>query len=139
MPKKTPAPAPVEAVPYPEFGKIVTERLDRIGLSNAEAAKPVGCTPEMIRRYREGKQMPRDAKLERLAKMLGLTPSQLRYPTRLAGKMPLSKLDPDEAEMLAEYQKLPPFAKKIVRSRIVELLEEFGAPDKTNPFAKGTQ
>lgn len=126
--------------PYAEFGRIVSERLDRARLKNPEAAKAVGVTPEMIRRYRDGLVMPRDDKLERLAKLIGVPAAELRYGGKSRSKapaMPLARLSADEQALLDEYRLLPGYAQKAVRARIIELLEEFAPPSKRNPFGKG--
>lgn len=134
---------PPAAATHADFGRLVSARLDKLGLNNREAGTAIGVTPEMIRRYREGLVMPRDQKLERLAKLLGLTAAELRYsrpgkaPT-VAG-LPLTRLAPDEQALLEEYRQLPPFARKAARARIIELLEEFARPSPKNPFGKGTQ
>lgn len=129
-----------EERPYASFGLVVAEKLDRARVSNAAAAKALGVTVEMIRRYREGMAMPRDDKMAKLAKLIGVPASELRYGSKVKQKehqLPLSKLSPEERDMLGEYQQLPDYAQKMARARIIELLEEFGSPGKKNPFGKG--
>lgn len=137
MVEKRPSP---KAVPHEAFGRLVSDKLDRMRLSNPKAAKAVGVTPEMIRRYRDGLVMPRDRALEKLAKLLGVPVGELRYGKAAPGKpqpMPLERLTPDERFMLEEFRQLPDYAQKAARARIIELLEEFGPPGTKNPFGKG--
>lgn len=137
MVEKPPTP---KAAPHAAFGRLVSDKLDRMRLSNPKAAKAVGVTPEMIRRYRDGLVMPRDRALEKLAKLLGVPVGELRYGTGTATKahpMPLERLTPDERFMLEEFRQLPDYAQKAARARIIELLEEFGPPGAKNPFGKG--
>lgn len=89
--------------------------------------------------------MPRDAKLERLAKMIGTTAADLRYGKKAPAVLPQLKgehvTDDDELRLLAAYRGIKKeWAREALRRRAVELLEEFGAPGADNPFAKsGTQ
>lgn len=127
-------------VKYPAFGKIVDEKLTRASLSNHQAAKRLGVTAEMVRRYREGWTMPRDKSMEKLAILIGVSPSELRYGVKGKGdKMPLVKLSPDEETLLEDYRALPRDLQKMARARIVELLEAFTPASKKNPYGKGTQ
>lgn len=138
--EKSPPEKGAEERPYASFGLVVAEKLDRAQLSNVAAARALGVTVEMIRRYREGMAMPRDQKMAKLAKLIGVSPSELRYGSKAKNKehpLPLSKLSPEDRAMLEEYQQLPDFARKMARARIIELLEEFGAPGKKNPYGKG--
>lgn len=132
-------------VRYPEFGKIVTERLDRLGYKgrNPEAGKRVGVGGEMIRRYREGFSMAEGEKLKKLSVLIGV-PVDALFMADKGGKKGAAepqrkRISPDEQEMLDEYRQLTPDIQKVARARIVELLEEFGAASKKNPFGKGTQ
>lgn len=130
----------LQAPPHEAFGRLVSAKLDRMGLSNPKAAKAVGVTPEMIRRYRDGLVMPRDRALEKLAKLIGVPVSELRYGKGTGSKsypLPLEKLTPEERFMLEEFRQLPDYAQKAARARIIELLEEFGKPGARNPFGKG--
>lgn len=84
--------------------------------------------------------MPRDRALEKLAKLIGVPVSELRYGKGTATKpysMPLERLTSEERFMLEEFRQLPDYARKATRARIIELLEEFGKPGATNPFGKG--
>jgi hypothetical protein len=86
--------------------------------------------------------MPRDKRLERLARLIGVPIAELRFGTK-AGKgarmlLPLARLAADEETMLDEYRQLPDYARKMVRARIMELLEEFGPASEKNPYGKGS-
>lgn len=133
---------PTGQKPFPHFGRTVAARLDRLHLNNREAAEALGVTPEMVRRYREGLVMPRDAKLEKLATLLGMTAAELRYggKARPGGREAIASaaaLSLEERELLDVYRGLPPFARKAARLRLQELLEEFGAPSPANPYGRG--
>lgn len=124
---------------YPEFGQLVDAWATRLGYSNAKIGKEIGVGGEMVRRYRDGTMMPRDEPLKRLAKLMGVNAVELRYPSEKRGKKKgEAPPTPDELDLVREYRQLPDVAKKVVRMRVVELLEEFGKPGKENPFGKGT-
>lgn len=127
---------------YPEFGKIVDEKLTRAGMKNPAASRLIGVTTEMVRRYRGGFAMAEGDKLRRLAQLIGVDIQTLLMADRGgATGAPRSegrrRLTPDEAAMLEEFRQLPPEVQKLARARIIELLEEFGTPSKKNPFGKG--
>lgn len=137
---------PERVVLYPEFARILSARLDKLKISNNEAGLAVGLkTGEMIRRYRGGWDMPRLARLKKLAKLVGLTPAELQHPGSTAPALPglleegFAQLTADEQSLLDCYRQLPGFGRKIVRARAVELLEEFGKPTPKNPLGRGTQ
>lgn len=84
--------------------------------------------------------MPRDAKLRRLAKMIGVDEAILRYGDRdRPAVMPHLQgehvTDEDEIALLRAYRGLDKeWAREALRRRAVELLEEFGKPGWTNPW-----
>lgn len=126
-----------------DFGRRVAAGLDESGLTWAEQAKMIGCTQEMLRRYRGGFDMPRDKNMKKLADLIGVSPAELRY-----GKMPsvpgviamkAIDLSPDEQKLLQVYRDMTPEARKALRARASQLLESFGAPSASNPWGKGSQ
>ncbi|MEO8411062.1 MAG: hypothetical protein ABI478_10860 [Propionivibrio sp.] len=131
-------------VRYPEFGRLVNDKLTKGGLSNAKYAKVLGVSPEMVRRYRGGYAMAEGKKLDRLSKLTGIDIESLMMADRRKiaariGEPKPRRPSPDELAMLDEYQQLQEAARKMARARIIELLEEFGPASKTNPYGKGTQ
>lgn len=127
---------------YVEFGRRVSIGLDESGLTWAEQAKMIGCTQEMLRRYRGGFDMPRDKNMKKLADLIGTTPSELRYgkgPT-VPGVIAMQAFDlsPDEQKLLQAYRDLSPEGRKVLRARAVQLLQSFGAPSARNPWGEGT-
>lgn len=58
------------------WGKWLSERLDGLGISNAEAGRRIGTSGEMVRRYREGAK-PGSAKVGLLAELLGVSQPEL--------------------------------------------------------------
>lgn len=86
--------------------------------------------------------MPRDTKLEKLSKLIGVPAAELRFGPKGKGKgkgyaLPLERLSNDERNLLEEYRQLPDYAKKVAHARVIELLEEFAPPSPKNPFGKG--
>lgn len=132
-----------KTVPHPIFAEQVQRAAARTGLGVGDIAKALGVTPEMARRYREGLAMPRPGKMEKLARLLGLSPGQLQFgeiteASSAAGLFSgVDHLGVDEKLLLDAYRQLPEFGKKAVRARATELLEHFGPPSKKNPFGKG--
>lgn len=116
--------AATKEAPFAAFGELISARLDRLALSNREAARACGVTPEMVRRYRDGLVMPRDHRLRRLALLVGLTASELRYQEAVdnSARAPLLV---DEDALLADYRALPEFARKAARARLAELRAQF--------------
>jgi transcriptional regulator with XRE-family HTH domain len=137
------APPPREIL-YPEFAARLDELIRRYGLKNDEIAKAIGLTKgEMVRRYREGWDMPRKDKMKRLAALLGTTPAQLQWggaPTVPGvANVPILGVSPEEQMLIESYRRMSPAARKMLRARAAELLEEFSPPSQSNPFGKGTQ
>lgn len=129
---------------YPEFGKLLRERLTAMDdPSDAEVARAIGVTREMVRRYKRGEQMPRDTTMTKLAALIGVPPERLRYPNKpgdnrmsdpdAAGTMAVS---PEERRLVEAHRQLPPVAQKALRARAVELLERFGKKSATNPWGQ---
>lgn len=86
--------------------------------------------------------MPGDARLKRLAKMIGVEASTLRYgdeksPRVLPQMQGEHVTDEDELALLRAYRGLKKeWAKEALRRRAVELLEEFGEPGISNPWLR---
>lgn len=103
-------------------------------------------TPEMARRYMEGAAMPRPAKMKKLAALIGVSPAELQYGTKIDTRrtpgletIPVQEVTADEQRLLAMYRDMAPFAKEALRIRAAELLEEFGKATVKNPFGKHHQ
>ncbi|TDY26274.1 hypothetical protein B0G81_6784 [Paraburkholderia sp. BL6665CI2N2] len=72
-------------VKYPEFGAAVDAAIVELGYTNNQVAdlmqiNGAGVKGEMVRRYRNGFQLPDAAKLDALAAALGKSAAELRFP-----------------------------------------------------------
>jgi transcriptional regulator with XRE-family HTH domain len=87
-------------VRYPEFAKRVQEAMESQKLTVRKVQARLKITYEMARRYTLGQAMPRQPKLEALAKLLHVDPVVLQFgetagtSQRSSGK--LRKVEPDE-------------------------------------------
>jgi hypothetical protein len=86
--------------------------------------------------------MPKPDKLRKLARLLGMSEAELVFggTTQQRGASPIALYDQlveEERAIVETYRQLPPFGQKALRARAAELLENFGAPSKKNPFGKG--
>jgi len=125
---------------YLDFGKRLTEALERAAISQRTAAKILRVSDEAIRLYCKGKRMPDDEKLAILAKLVGRPIAELRYgelATLSSLPKPVTVADEDELALLECYRKLPEWGKKALRARGNELLENFTPPSPANPYGKG--
>lgn len=127
---------------YPEFGRRVEAAMVRNGLNNEDVAAAIGKDKgEMVRRYREGKALPRDENVVRkMATLFSMTPGELHYgDPKVPGviTVPVANVSPDEQILLEAYRNLPKGAKKVLRVRATELLEELAPPSASNPNGKG--
>lgn len=61
------------------FAARLNEEMSKKGLSVKDLSASVGVTYEMARRYTLGTAKPRDEKLERIARLLGVEPAWLEY------------------------------------------------------------
>jgi transcriptional regulator with XRE-family HTH domain len=134
------------AIRHAEFGTRLAQAMARAGLSVPDVAKSCGVTPEQARRYSMGAAMPRPDKMKKLAALVGMTPAELQYGTVSTSNAATGLLSPqvtsvsgDELLLLETYRQLPEFARKALRARAAELLENFGAATSKNPYGKGTQ
>lgn len=130
--------------PYLEFAKRLEGGMKRSGIRAAAIVAELKVDAETVRLWLRGQRMPRDPKLTRLAKMIGVDPRTLRYGDEKALHMPAMEgelvTDEDELALLRAYRGLKKeWAREALRRRAVELLEEFGEPGTANPFrAPGT-
>lgn len=132
---------------HAEFARRLNAAMIRAGIAPSDIAKELGVDAETVRLWRRGERMPRDSKLQRLAKMIGVDPAELRYgekekPTVMPALAGEHVTDPDELALLRAYRGLKKeWARNALRRRAVELLEEFGEPGTENPWARarGTQ
>lgn len=127
---------------YPDFGKKLVAGMKRAGVKSADVVSELKVHKETVRLWRRGERMPGDSKLKRLAKMIGVEPSDLRYDERRAPVLPRLQgehvTDEDELRLLEAYRGLKKeWARTALRQRAVELLEEFGEPGAATPFSKG--
>lgn len=130
-----------------DFAKRLIAGMKASGVKPKAISTELGVDPETVRLWMRGERMPRDAKLRRLSKMIGVDVSELRYGSNKATVMPLLKgehvTDEDELRLLQAYRGLDKeWAKQALRRRAVELLEEFGKSGAANPWAanaSGTQ
>lgn len=144
---KTDKAAPIAGAPHVDFARRLEAAMVRTGISASDIERALGVDGETVRLWRRGKRMPRDTKMKRLAKMIGVDPALLRYGEQeKSGNMPALAgehvTDPDELALLQAYRGLrKEWARTALRRRAVELLEEFGEPGVKNPFARreGTQ
>ncbi|MFM0151417.1 hypothetical protein [Paraburkholderia sediminicola] len=87
----------VMEVKYPEFGAAVDAAIAQLGYTNNQVADLMtvagaGVKGEMVRRYRNGFQLPDAARLDALAAALGKTPVELRFPDQ-AGKSVVNRAE----------------------------------------------
>lgn len=134
---------PKRTAPYPEFAQRLGAGMTKAGVRAVDVAKELAVDQETIRLWMRGERMPRDPKLKRLAKMIGVEPSVLRYgPEKSVAAFPQLRgehvTDEDELHLLQAYRGLgKEWAKDALRRRAVELLEEFGRPGAENPWKVG--
>lgn len=131
---------------YLDFRQRLLAAIQRSGVRPKDIAKELKVDPETVRLWIRGERMPGDARMKRLAKMIGVKPADLRYggqdqtPTlpQMRGE---HVTDEDELAMLQAYRGIKKeWAREALRRRAVELLEEFGEPGVKNPWASaGTQ
>lgn len=137
---------------YPEFARELLAGMARTGVSVKDIVGEIKVDGETVRLWKRGERMPRDAKLHKLAKMIGVDVATLRFGDAAKGDRrtgSASKLkgehvtDEDELALLEAYRGLKKeWARQALRRRAVELLEEFGERGAKNPWAKsdtGTQ
>lgn len=127
---------------HPEFGRRVEGYMSKFDFSNEEVAEAIGKERgEMVRRYREGKALPRDETvMKKLATLFHTTPGELHYgDPKVPGvvTVPVANVTPDEQVLLEAYRTLPRSGKKALRVRATELAEELSPPSKTMPFGNG--
>lgn len=130
---------------WPDFGERLEAAMRRAAIDAKTIREALGVDDETVRLWRRGERMPRKHKLDVLAKLLGESAAYLthgeqgRSVTALPGALTIT--DDDERMLLETYRLLPPWAKKSVRARANELLENFTAAGPGNPYgkAKGTQ
>jgi transcriptional regulator with XRE-family HTH domain len=134
------------SAPYLVFGMRLADAMERAGISGPDVAKALGVSPEMPRRYRMGLAMPRPDKMKKLAALVGMTPSELQYGTISTANAAPGLLSPqvtsvssDELQLLECYRQLPDYARRALRARATELVENFAKASPKNPFGEGTQ
>jgi hypothetical protein len=145
-------PPPEPDGPHAEFARRLLAGMKKVEASQADVAEEIRGTTEFksamerVRLWMRGQRMPRDKELRRIAKMIGVDPADLRYGKKKPATLPLVEgehvTDEDELALLRAYRGLKKeWARGALRARAVELLEEFGDKDATNPWAtrKGTQ
>lgn len=137
-----------ERITNEHFGAAVRAGMKRSGVTIQDIIDELGVSRETVRLWRKGEIVARDENLKRLAKMIGVTPSDLRYEKDKQPILPAVSgehvTDEDELALLRAYRGLKKeWAKQALRRRAVELLEEFGQPGVESPFGKargsGTQ
>lgn len=129
------------------FAKALLAGMKREGIKPKDVSLELGVDPEAVRLWMRGDRMPRDKTLKRLAKMIDVDVSVLRYgeagkPTVLPRMQGMHLTDEDEVRLIEAYRGLEKeWAKQALRRRAVELLEEFGKAGVKNPWAAkaGTQ
>lgn len=143
--KTTEKPADAEEPRYPGFGRVVTELMRAIPLTDEEVAREIGAqSRQTVAFYRGGWRMPRKNKMKRLADLLGVSVSDLYAADdpdavqRILGAGEL-ELSPEESRLISDYRKLTPTGRKIIRARVAQLLEQFGKKGPDNPYGRGTQ
>jgi len=129
-------------VRYPEFGRRVDTYMVKMSLTNEDVAEIIGKERgEMVRRYREGKAIPRDEEtMRKMATLFRTSAGELHYGDPLVPgviTVPVANVSPDEQIMIEAYRKLPRAAQKAVRARVTELLEEFAPAGEGAPFSRG--
>lgn len=131
---------------YAGFARQLLAGMSRAGIAPKVIREELGVDAETVRLWMRGERMPRDKALRKLAKMIDVDVSVLRYgETAKPGALPRMRgvhvTDEDEVRLLEAYRGLEKeWAREALRRRAVELLEEFGKPGAQNPWAKsGTQ
>lgn len=127
--------------PHADFARRLNAAMARTGVTPSDIAQELGVDDETVRLWRRGERMPRDQKMKRLAKMIGVDLAALRFGDQ--EKLPIMPAlagehvtDPDELALLRAYRGLKKeWARTALRRRAAELLEEFGEPSAENPFA----
>lgn len=102
----------------------------------------LGVDPETVRLWRNGSRMPHDRKMRLLARLVGVPEAVLRYGNPPEA-LPLANgtttvRDDDERTLLEAYRQLPDWAKRSLRARAGELLENFAPKNSLNPYGKRT-
>lgn len=137
--------------PHAHFARALMEGMRRSSVTQTDIANETRGTADMksamekVRLWMRGERMARDKDLKRVAKMIGLTEADLRYPESEKPTTVMPQLngehvtDADELALLRAYRGLgKEWARNALRKRAVELLEEFGPKGVHNPWA-GTQ
>lgn len=65
--------------PYVEFAARLRGAMSNAGVRPIDVSRELKVDPETVRLWLKGERMPGDARLKRLAKMVGLDPADLRY------------------------------------------------------------
>jgi transcriptional regulator with XRE-family HTH domain len=97
------------------FAARLTDEMSKKGLSVKDLSASAGVTYEMARRYTLGTAKPRDEKLERIARLLGVQPAWLEY-----GREAISERPPDHIIV----EEIPPVTSVATDSEFGELSEE---------------
>jgi transcriptional regulator with XRE-family HTH domain len=125
---------------WPEFAARLEDAMRRASIDAKTIEEALGVNDETVRLWRRGERMPRKPKLDVLAKLLGESAAHLMHgeagntPSTMPGALTIT--DDDERLLLETYRQLPPWAKKSVRARANELLENFTPPGPANPYGK---
>lgn len=130
---------------YRDFAFRLAEGMRRSGVTAKDIQEECGVDAETVRLWRRGERMAGDKSLKTLAAMIGVKPSDLRYGNESPPHLPALSgehvTDEDELALLKAYRSLKKeWARRALRARAVELLEQFGEKGAQNPWAKsGTQ
>lgn len=130
----------------PEFGQRLSAGMKKYGVRQKDIVAELKVDPETVRLWTKGERVPGDARMKRLAKMIGMKAADLRFGPDRPATLPQMQgehvTDEDELALLEAYRGIKKeWAREALRRRAVELLEEFGEPGVKNPWkAKaGTQ
>jgi transcriptional regulator with XRE-family HTH domain len=125
-------------VKYPDFAARLAAAVEKAKLTSADIKDALGVDDETVRLWLRGKRMPDDERLRILAKLVGRSPAHLRFGEKDDAVRPPAEVitDEDEMSLVVTYRRLPPYAKKALRARAAELVENFAPPDPGNPFGK---
>ncbi|MFA5941382.1 MAG: helix-turn-helix domain-containing protein [Sinimarinibacterium sp.] len=130
------------------FGAAVRLGMKRYKVKIQDVVSELGVSRETVRLWRKGETVARDKNLAKLAKMIGMEPADMRYEPGKKTAFPAIAgehvTDEDELALIRAYRGIKkPWARRALRMRAVELLEEFGEPGPESPFGKtrgaGTQ
>lgn len=131
-------------VPYPSLRDAIGQYRADGGTRNA-IATALSVHISMVARYERGQNMPRPKKLDKLAALIGVSPSALRGEDVVRSGVPgvammqLVDVTPDEQVLLEAYRKLPPHGRESLRVHATQLLRKFASPTTTYPFGKHDQ